>query len=296
MTIARPLIDECVHCGFCLPACPTYNSWNEEMDSPRGRIYLMKSLTEGKPLNDTVQQHFDRCLGCMACVTACPSGVKYDALIMQTRAEVEKAGNRSIADRLFRSMIFALFPHPKRLKAAVAMQLVYVRSGLRWLLRAVGLTRLLPHRLENLEALMPPVSAHHVTAKLPEFTAAQGVRRARVALLAGCVQRVYFPNVNEATIRVLSAEGCDVIVPPKLGCCGALSAHAGRHEEAQQFAREAIVELEHLEVDAIIVNAAGCGSFMKEWRHVMTHDAEWTGRAAAMTAKVKDITEFLAQL
>ncbi|HEV2720796.1 MAG TPA: heterodisulfide reductase-related iron-sulfur binding cluster [Thermoanaerobaculia bacterium] len=261
--IDRKLIDDCVHCGFCLPACPTYQSWNEEMDSPRGRIYLMRALAEGKPLSDAMATHFDRCLGCMACVTACPSGVKYDHLIMQTRAVVEKQ-RRSLPDRLFRSMLFALFPHPRRLRFLLPFQ------------------ALIPRRISKLTSLTPPITAHHLFAKLPVLAPAQGPRRARVALLAGCVQRVYFPNVNEATIRVLNAEGCDVVVPPSLGCCGALSAHAGRAEEAQRFANDAIEVLEKLDVDAIVTNAAGCGSWMKEWPR--------------LASKVRDISEFLVAL
>src|SRR5205823_9120163 len=177
------------------------------------------------PLSDTMMTHFDRCLGCMACVTACPSGVKYDHLIMETRAVVENA-RRSLSDRLFRSMLFALLPHPRRLRLLLPFQ---------WLV---------PRRISNLTSLTPPITPHHLVATLPKLAPSQGPRRARVALLAGCVQRVYFPSVNEATIRVLTAEGCDVIVPEALGCCGALSAHAGRDEEAKRFASEAIGVLE----------------------------------------------------
>ena len=242
------------------------------MDSPRGRIVLMKALTEGAAVSETMIAHFDRCLGCMACVTACPSGVRYEPLIMQTRAVVEEA-RQSRSDRLFRSTIFALFPHPRRLRALLPLQWTRVE-------KVVG--KLLPRRLRNLTSLTPPVTAHHLVAKLPKLTPAVGRRRARVALLAGCVQRVYFPSVNEATIRVLSAEGCDVLVPPDLGCCGALSAHAGRDREAKQFANEAIAVLEKLDVDAIIVNAAGCGSYMKHWPR--------------LKEKVRDISEFLVEL
>jgi len=295
--IDRALIDKCVHCGFCLPACPTYQSWGEEMDSPRGRIDLMKSLAEGKqPLTDTVVGHFDRCLGCMACVTACPSGVQYDALIEQTRAEVEHHHRRSLSDRLFRGMIFTFFPYPRRLKLLLLFQLLYVKTGLHWLVHKLRLPRLLPRRLANLEALMPPVTAHHLTARLPAFTPARGTRRARVVLLPGCVQRVYFPGVNEATIRVLTAEGCDVLVPPDLACCGALSVHSGREEEAKRFARAAIAVLERAEASAVVVNAAGCGSSMKEWDRLLGDDPSWRDRAAAMAAKVKDASELLAGL
>jgi glycolate oxidase iron-sulfur subunit len=295
MTSPRRLLDDCVHCGFCLPACPTYQSWGEEMDSPRGRIHLMKMIADGKePLTPAAVDHFDRCLGCMACVTACPSGVKYNLLIEQTRAAVERSHQRRLSDRLFRGMIFALFPYPRRLKLAVALQLIYQRTGLRWLVHRIGLARLLPRRLRNLENLMPPVSARQLMDRLPEEIPATGARRGRVAVLAGCVQRVYFPEVNQATLRVLAAEGYEVVVPPELGCCGALSVHAGRDDEARRFARAAIESLEQTAADAIVVNAAGCGSSMKEWGHLLADEPAWADRAAALAAKVVDVTELLA--
>jgi glycolate oxidase iron-sulfur subunit len=293
----RHLIDECVHCGFCLPACPTYQSWQQEMDTPRGRIYLMKAQSEGRlSMSSTVVQHFDRCLGCLACVSACPSGVKYDLLIEQTRAEVEKSHERSLADRLFRALLFAFFPYPGRLRVLAALQLVYQATGLRWLLHRSGLLRLLPARLRQLEALAPPLSWARLRAELPLFSPAREPRRRRVALLPGCVQRVYFPEVNQATLRVLSAEGCDVIVPRGLGCCGALSLHSGRESEAQELARRAIACLEKEEIDAIVVNAAGCGSAMKHWSRLLANDAEWRPRAERLEAKVRDVNEFLAGL
>jgi glycolate oxidase iron-sulfur subunit len=293
----RRLIDECVHCGFCLPTCPTYQSWGQEMDSPRGRILLMKTLAEGtEQLTPSVVRHFDRCLGCMACMTACPSGVKYEALIEQTRAEVERGHRRPASDRLFRGLIFALFPYPRRLRLAVLGQILYVRSGLRWLVHALRLVSLLPRRLRALEALMPPVSLRLLRQRLPSLAPATGTRRARVALLPGCVQRVYFPGVNQATLRVLAAEGCEVVIPPELGCCGALSLHAGRDEEARRLARGAIAALERAEVDTVVVNAAGCGSAMKEWGRLLGDDPAWRARAEAMAARVKDVSEFLVAL
>jgi glycolate oxidase iron-sulfur subunit len=295
MTAKRRLLDDCVHCGFCLPSCPTYQSWGEEMDSPRGRIHLMKVIADGKePLTPAAVSHFDRCLGCMACVTACPSGVQYGALIEQTRAMVERTHRRGLSDRLFRGMIFALFPYPGRLKLAMALQLIYQRTGLRWLSHRLGLVRLLPRRLRNLEALMPPVSAGKLADRLPATLPASGTRRTRVALLPGCVQRAYFPEVNQATLRVLAAEGCEVVVPPALGCCGALSLHAGRDDEARRFARAAIAALEPTGADAIVVNSAGCGSSMKEWGHLFADDPAWAERARAIAAKVKDVSELLA--
>jgi glycolate oxidase iron-sulfur subunit len=186
----RSLIDDCVHCGFCLPHCPTYLSWGEEMDSPRGRIVLMKGLAEGTlKYDDNVVEHFDRCLGCMACVTACPSGVKYDVLIEDTRAKIEEHHRRSLGDKLHRRMIFTLFPYPRRLKALLGALFVYNRSGLQWLVRKSGVLRALPRRLAQLDALMPAVTPHHLAASLPHLTPAKGTRRLRVALLAGCVQR-----------------------------------------------------------------------------------------------------------
>jgi glycolate oxidase iron-sulfur subunit len=295
--IDAKLIDQCVHCGFCLPSCPTYQTWGEEMDSPRGRIYLMKALVEGKePLTGTMVRHFDRCLGCMGCVTACPSGVKYDALIEQTRAHVEHAHPRRLADRMFRGMIFALFPYPWRLRLMMVGQLIYMRTGLRWLVHKLGLNRLLPRRVRNLEAMMPPVGVRLLTDRLVAFSPAQGTRRARVAMLPGCVQRVYFPSVNEATVRVLTAEGCDVVIPSELKCCGALSVHSGREDEAKRFARAAIAVLEKAEVDTVVVNAAGCGSSMKEWGRLLAGDPEWSARAEATAAKVRDVNEYLVSL
>ena len=297
MTATRRLLDDCVHCGFCLPACPTYQSWGEEMDSPRGRIHLMTAVADGKePLTAAAVGHFDRCLGCMACVTACPSGVKYNLLIEEPRAAIEHRHRRGLADRMFRGMIFGLFPYPRRLKVAVVLQLLYQRSGLRWLFHRLGLVRLLTRRLRNLEALMPPVALRQLGDRLPAHQPAAGPPRARVALLPGCVQRVYFPAVNQATLRVLAAENCEVVIPPGIGCCGALSVHAGRDDEARRFARAAIAALEATGADTIVVNAAGCGSSMKEWGHLFRDDPAWADRAAKLAAKVKDISELLTSL
>jgi len=293
----KELIDTCVHCGFCLPACPTYQSWGEEMDSPRGRIYLMKQVAEGAlPLDRGVVRHIDACLGCMGCVTACPSGVKYDALIEQMRAEIENRYPRRWSDRIFRESIFALFPYPLRLKIAVLLQLIYVKTGLRWLFHTLGLHRLLPRRTAQMESLMPKVSARLLTSSLPPFSPARGERRARVALIAGCVQRVYFPEVNDATIRVLNAEGCDVLVPRGQGCCGALSLHSGRAREAQSFAKDIVARFERENVDAVLVNAAGCGSNLKEYGRLFAGDPQWSERGARFAAKVKDVSEFLVSL
>src|SRR5262249_32668704 len=219
--LGRSHLDDCVHCGFCLPVCPTYVSWGEEMDSPRGRIDLMRGLAGGKlAWNETVVRHFDRCLGCMACVTACPSGVRYDVLIEETRARIEKQFPRSGADAWSRRMIFSLFPYPNRLKAVAGALRLYTASGLRRLLRASGLISILPERLRQLEALAPS-DGQSDPVDLPEVTPSAGPRRGMVALVAGCVQRVFFPGVNAATVRTLAAEGFEVRVPRMQGCCGA---------------------------------------------------------------------------
>jgi glycolate oxidase iron-sulfur subunit len=267
------------------------------MDSPRGRIDLMRSLRDGQTaLTPQVVQHFDACLGCMACVTACPSGVKYDQLIEETRARIEHEHPRGLADRLHRGLIFQLFPYPSRLRLAAALSWLYARSGLRWLLRKSGALRLVPRRLQALEELQPDLPLSALSERLPPRTAAQGERRATVALLAGCVQRVFFPGVNAATLRVLSAEGVEVLVPQGQGCCGALSMHSGREHESLGFARALIERFEAQPVDAILVNAAGCGSHLKEYGRLFAADPAWAERARAFSAKVRDISEYLAAL
>jgi glycolate oxidase iron-sulfur subunit len=291
------LISDCVHCGFCLPACPTYASWGNEMDSPRGRIDLMKGVEEGSlPLRGSVVEHIDACLGCMACVTACPSGVRYDLLIEAARARVETEYPRSPFDRAFRGFIFALFPYPERLQRILPYLRFFAASGLQRLVRRSGLLRLLPPKLAQLDALLPPVDPAAAAAPLPELRKADGLRRARVGLVTGCVQRVFFPNVNQATVRVLASEGCDVVVPKAQGCCGALSLHSGRDVEAQRFARDLIARFEGQRFDTIVVNAAGCGSALKGYGELLAGDPQWAERARAFAAKVRDVSEFLAQL
>lgn len=288
------LIRDCVHCGFCLPTCPTYLLFGEEMDSPRGRIYLMREGHEGEPLTDEMVRHFDLCLGCLACVTACPSGVQYEKLIEATRQQVERRYARTWADRLFRELIFTLFPYPRRLKALAGTLLPYKALGGRWLMRNTPLRSLLPQRLRALESLTPELPDTNET--VPALTAAKGPRRARVGLLTGCVQRVFFPHVNAATVRVLSADGCEVVAPARQGCCGALSLHAGREAEAIAFARTTIDTFERAGVDAVVVNVAGCGSAMKEYAHLLRDDATYAERARRFSASVRDVSEFLEEL
>ena len=280
-TIDRELIDDCVHCGFCLPTCPTYGPlWQEEMDSPRGRIHLMEGLADGTLLlNRTVVEHFDRCLGCMACVTACPSGVRYDLLIEQTRATVEREHRRSFRDRALRRVLFAVFPRPRRLRRAL-------------LLAPLGRHLPLPGALRPLVEVAPPWRAWDRT---PELTHAVGERTARLGLLAGCVQHVLFGDVNAATARVLAGYGCEVAVPRGQTCCGALALHAGREEEARRCARRTIDVFEAAEVEMVVTNAAGCGSSMKEYGHLLAGDPAYAERAAAFAARVRDVSEVLAE-
>jgi glycolate dehydrogenase iron-sulfur subunit len=284
------LINDCVHCGFCLPTCPTYVLWGEEADSPRGRIYLMETGLAGEPMTDSMVQHFDRCLGCMACVTACPSGVRYDRLIEDTRAQVERRHPRTRAERLLRGAIFRLFPYPRRLRLLRGPLRAYQASGVR---RLLGPLLARTPTLATLESLAPRLRRPE---QLPERVPAVGPRRAVVGMLTGCVQRAFFPDVNAATARVLAAEGCDVVLPRAQGCCGALSVHTGREAEAQRFARSLIDAFEDAGVDYLVVNAAGCGSSLKEYGDLLRDDPSYAERAAALAAKVRDVSEVLVEL
>ena len=289
----QDLVDDCVHCGFCLPTCPTYVLWGEEMDSPRGRIYLMNEGLQGEPLTPTMVTHFDRCLGCLACVTACPSGVRYDRLIEATRAQVERRHRRSPGERALRAAVFALFPYPRRLRLLRGPLRLWQGSGLDRRLRRSGLLARLSPSLAALEALTPPL---HAAPRLPARVPAVGARRAVVGLLAGCVQSAFFPDVGAATARVLASEGCDVVVPAGQGCCGALSGHAGQEAEAVRLAQRTIAAFERAGVDAVVVDVAGCGSAMKEYVDLLRDDPTWAARAAAFSAKVRDVSELLAEL
>lgn len=288
----RELLDDCVHCGFCLPTCPTYQLWGEEMDSPRGRIYLMDLAERGEiELAGAFTQHMDACLGCMACVTSCPSGVQYDRLLEATRPQIERAVQRPASDKLFRSAIFALFPYRRRLRAAAVFGLMYQKSGLPKLLE-----RVLPPRPRAMQALLPPVRLREAFASLPRRVTPDTPVRRRVALLSGCVQDVFFHDVNTATQRVLAAEGCEVLTPREQGCCGALELHAGREDHAAESAKRTITTFEHLPVDDIVVNVAGCGSSMKDYVHLLADDPEWAAKAREFSAKVRDVSEVLAEL
>jgi glycolate oxidase iron-sulfur subunit len=294
---SRALIDKCVHCGFCLPTCPTYVLWGEEMDSPRGRIYLMKAGLEGRAeMTSSFVQHFDRCLGCLACVTACPSGVQYAPLIEKSRVQIERHYQRPEGEQWFRRLLMALLPYPSRMRLVMAPLLLLAPfMGKNGGIKPV-LASLFPRRLRALLAVAPRVSLTGLIGSIPVRTAAVGRERLRVALLEGCVQRVAFAGVNEATVRVLAAEGCRVDAPRAQGCCGALPLHAGHIEQARELARHNIEVFEAAGVDRIVVNAAGCGSAMKEYGELFEGDAEWAERARAISGKVRDVSQLLAEL
>lgn len=286
------LIGDCVHCGFCLTTCPTYQLWGEEMDSPRGRIQLMKNGLDGAPMTEEMVGHIDACLGCMACVTSCPSGVQYDRLIEQTRAQVERRHPRPAKDRALRSAIFALFPYPRRLRLLRGPLRLAQRVGADRLATSAVARRVAP-QLASMASLAPRLGA---TERVPEVTPAHGEQRAIVGMLTGCVQREFFPGVNAATARVLSAEGCTVVAPSRQGCCGALSTHTGREEDGQAFARRLIDVFDAARVEYVVVNSAGCGSSMKEYVHLLADDPEYAERARRFSAAVRDVAEILAEL
>lgn len=277
----------CVHCGICLPQCPTYRVLEEEMDSPRGRIYLMRAAAEGRAtLTPGLARHLDLCLGCRACETACPSGVPFGRLLETTRAELTRAGVRAPeTDHGTLRALLEVFPRPARLAALAGALRVYQRSGLQTLVRGLGL--LMPFkRLRTLEALLPALPP--AGASLPEVTPAGGRRRGRVGLLTGCVQRVFFPHVNRETARLLSAAGWEVVSPRGQGCCGALHLHAGRLDDFRAQAR-ALTAAFPADLDFVVVNAAGCGSAMKEYGHWLE------GAVGELAAKVRDVSELLVE-
>lgn len=267
------------------------------MDSPRGRIYLMNAINQGQAsLDRTTSQHFDSCLGCLACVTACPSGVQYDKLISATRPQVERNQPRSLGDRLIRWLIFNLFPYPQRLQILLPLFWIYQNLGLQKLVRASGILEKFFPRLAAMEAILPQITRRSFSANYPDCIPAQGTKRYRVGMVLGCVQRLFFSNVNEATVRVLTANGCEVVIPKTQGCCAALPAHQGQEAQAQVLARQMIDSFADSEVDFIIINAAGCGHTLKEYHQILANDPEYAKKAEQFVAKVRDVQEFLIEV
>ena len=291
------VVQQCMHCGLCLPTCPTYDVTKLERHSPRGRIALMRAIADDRlEPTKTFADEMYYCLGCLACMTACPAGVDYAELFERARAEAE--ASRVLATPV-RSLIRALslrglFMDLNRLKLLGRVMQLWQGLGLQSAVRALGLTRLLPRRLRELEAMTPPVQAQWTEDLVAPVTRAQGVRRYRVALLAGCAQDLIFSDVNRDTAEVLARNGCEVITPPDQHCCGSLHAHNGEWELAQELARRNIDQFPPESFDAIISNAGGCGSHLKHYARLLADDARYVQRAKLWDAKVKDIHEWLA--
>lgn len=286
----------CVHCGLCLNECPTYRLWHKEADSPRGRIRQMALVDQGKlAIGESFVTHIDRCLDCRACETACPSGVEYGKLVELARAQIEEHYRRPIASRLVRDLVYRkLLPYPRRIAAAARILRVYQRSGLASIARATGILRLLG--LDERERLLPRIDAQFFFGELGRTYPAHGTRRARVALFGGCVAQVAFSELNRATIRVLQANGCEVVAPESQVCCGALAAHAGIRDVARELARANMAALGNGEFDAIVTNAAGCGSTLKEYAELFDANDAMRPQAETFAGKVRDVTEFLAEI
>ncbi|WP_037991556.1 (Fe-S)-binding protein [Synechococcus sp. CC9616] len=283
--------DPCVHCGFCLPTCASYRVLASEMDSPRGRIHALRAIEAGElELDATVASHFDTCLGCFACVTACPSGVRYDQLIEHTRPKLINAGQRSAWQTSFRQLLLQVLPYPNRLRALLQPLRAYTGTPLQALARHTGLTRLFGPEIEAMERLLPPLAAEAFSDQLPLINPAEGACRGRVTLLLGCVQRCFDPNVSTATVRVLQANGFEVVIPPDQGCCGAVSHHQGELELTRRLATDLVRSMNGIEgqLDAVLVAASGCGHTMKAYGELLTTED------TQFRAPVQDVQEFLA--
>jgi len=288
-------VNQCVHCGLCLAYCPTFSELGTEMDSPRGRIFLVKSLAEGRiGLSDSTVRHLSLCLDCRACETVCPAGVPYGRLIEAAKAEIERQRPGAPARRAFRWLNFGLLlGHPRVLRLAATALRFYQMSGAQALVRASGLVKLLPGTLPAWEALLPQLPADRTP--LPAVTPAAGERRGRVAMLTGCVQSIVFGAHNRATARVLARNGWEVVAPAEQGCCGALNAHGGDHARALAMARQTIETFERAGAEAVIVNVSGCGAHMKAYGQLLANDPAWAERARRFAASVRDLSEFLAR-
>ena len=285
--------DPCVHCGFCLPTCASYRVLGTEMDSPRGRIHALKAIEAGElQLDATVAKHFDSCLGCLACVTACPSGVRYDQLIEATRPQLNAPELRTPLERAFRKLLFALLPYPNRLRAALTPLRAYAGTPLQALARRSGLLRLLGPQLEAMEQLLPPLVPEAFRDAFPQVVPAQGERRARVGLVLGCVQRLFDPAVNEAAVEVLSANGIEVVIPPSQGCCGAATHHQGELAQTRELATDLMASFAGVgPLDAVLVAASGCGHTLKAYGSILESPT-----AAGFAGQVADIQQFLAHV
>jgi glycolate oxidase iron-sulfur subunit len=267
------------------------------MDSPRGRVYMMDALNQGEiDLTPAVVSHFDSCLGCLACTTTCPSGVQYDKLIAAMRPQIERNHQRPLVERLYRQFIFGLFPYPNRLRLLLIPLFVYQKLGLQKLIRQTKIVEKVSPHLAAMESNLPELSLSTFQDTLPELISAQGTQRYRVGMILGCVQKLFFDRVNQATVRVLTANGCEIVIPQSQGCCAALPHHQGQEEQAKTLAREMIDNFANTHVDAIIINAAGCGHTLKEYGELLQDDSDYVQKAIDFSAKVKDVQEFLAEI
>jgi glycolate oxidase iron-sulfur subunit len=289
-------LDRCVHCGLCLNACPTYRELGVEMDSPRGRIYQMVQVANGAPITESYKEHIDLCLACRGCESACPSGVQYGRLIEAARSEIETTTERGWLARTVRNFVFKkLLPSPALLTAAGASLWMYQVSGLQRLVRASGIAALLGP-LGAREALAPAAEIPFFFREIGKTFPAEGKRKYRVAFMAGCIANISFARLNEATVRVLQKNGCEVVIPVNQTCCGALHVHAGIRDEARKLARRNIDAVVDGGFDAIITNAAGCGSTLKEYDELLEHDPVYAERARTFKSLMKDVTEFLGSI
>lgn len=305
----------CIHCGLCLNACPTYRLWNLEADSPRGRIHQMFHVFQGEVgvpeapsgatlggqaqaearITDSFVEHIDKCLDCRACETACPSGVEYGKLVEHARARIERAYERSWIARATRDFFFQeFFSAPHFIEDAARLARLYQRSGLQAIARGIGILKLLG--LAERDRLLPRIDDEFFFSRIGATFAPEGPRRVRVGFFAGCIANVAFSELQEATVRVLTANGCEVVLPREQGCCGALSAHAGFREAARELARKNLATFRLDDFDAIVTNAAGCGSTLKEYDHLFSAREPEDAQARAFAAKTRDVTEFLAEL
>ncbi len=289
-------LDRCVHCGLCLNACPTYRELGLEMDSPRGRVYQMVQVANGAPLTPSYIEHIDLCLACRGCESACPSGVRYGRMVEDARAQIEATRQRGPIGRMVRRFVFGhLLQSRATMSILGTMLYLYESSGIKALVRGMGFLKLLG-RLGDLEQLSPGAEPPFFFSQIGRTFPAQGERRYRVALMAGCIANVAFARLNEATVRVLQKNGCEVVVPEGQGCCGALHVHSGLRSEAQELARRNIDAVLAGGYDAILTNAAGCGSTLKEYGELLEDDPKYVAKGREFSAQMKDITEFLASI
>ncbi|MDZ5470512.1 (Fe-S)-binding protein [Bacillus sp. 31A1R] len=289
----------CMRCGFCLPSCPTYvTSGFKESHSPRGRIALMKAVVDGliEPDED-VERSLDLCLGCRACEPVCPSGVKYGHLLEEARDIINQNKKHSLPVRAVRKVVFeGLFPHQNRMKAVTGLLGFYQRSGLQKAVRSVGFMKLFPENLATMEKVLPKVPTIKEMNNRPEFVAAKGVVKKRVAFFSGCLMDTMFLDTNNATLKLLQLAGCEIVIPKNQNCCGALHGHSGEKEGSKELAKKNIQAFEDLNVDYIITNAGGCGAFLVDYDHLLKDDSVWKDRAKAFKDKIKDITEILYEV